>query len=155
MEQDIVAIILTIIYFIISLIGIIQLILIIFYSSERKLSHRNIILLSLSSSTILRFLFWSLSSIQATNNLHLPALIILFFFPVWLNFAGLSVLALFYCQSMNYHQLYGYLPMKLTIAANLTLLILNLTLSFSLTYDQDATFLGVLYTIYATVVDMV
>lgn len=87
-------------------------------------------------------------------------MLIIFFLPLWLNFAGLSGLANFYAsaaEEFNENRRKTFLVLLVT--ANVIFLTLNVAISISLasdsaSVDHSTTVVSVLYNSYATSIDL-
>jgi hypothetical protein len=151
---DPVAITLAILYFILFFTGSYQLLDIVM-SNNKKRSQKNMILSFLTLGSILRIVFWIKVTIPTTISDRV--MIVIFFLPLWFNFVGLSGLAVFYAKALDLTQAYRRIPIKISIAANIILLLLNFVISITLTNDhvsEDVVVLGALYIAYATCLDL-
>ena len=92
-----------------------------FKSRNRFLSIRNSIVLLLTASAFLRLILWV--KVCVPGDLDDTFMLLMFFLPMWFNFAALSLLAVFYTEAV-----YGgktLWPMRIYLVVNLALLTMN------------------------------
>ncbi len=92
-----------------------------FNSRNRFLSIRNSIVMLLTCSALLRLVLWV--KVCVPGDLNDTFMLLMFFLPLWFNFASLSLLAVFYTEAV-----YGgktKWPMRIYLIVNLILLVLN------------------------------
>jgi len=96
-----------------------------YLSRNRFISIRNSIVLLLTLSAFLRVILWI--KVCVPGSLNDTFMLLMFFLPLWLNFAGLCLLAVFYTEAV-----YGGKtpwPMRIYFVFNLVLLVLDVTIA--------------------------
>ena len=101
-------------------------------SRNKRLTIRNGIVSILTLSAAFRAVFWLKACVPTTMNAAFGMLI--FFLPVWMNFAGLSLLVVFYSQIIHAG---SKVPMRLCIVANFCLFTTNLIIGGELADTSD------------------
>jgi len=101
-------------------------------SRNKRVTIRNGIVSILTLSVALRAVFWLKACVPTTMNAAFGMLI--FFLPVWMNFAGLSLLVVFYSQIIHAG---SKTPMRLCIFANFCLFTTNLIIVGELADTSD------------------
>jgi len=96
-----------------------------YISRNRFISIRNSIVLLLTISAFLRVILWI--KVCVPGSLNDTFMLLMFFLPLWLNFAGLSLLAVFYTEAV-----YGGKtpwPMRVYFVFNTVLLVLDVMIA--------------------------
>lgn len=152
---DAVAITLTLLYAGLAFLGL-YLLLDIPLTNNKKYSQKNFIITFLTLGFILRVVFWAKVCVPTTVS---PGfLMAIFFLPLWLNFVGLSGLAIFYAKALDYIKYFKNIWRYIFVSACILLLVLNIVISVSLADDAlgpRENILTISYTIYATCLDLV
>jgi hypothetical protein len=132
MDTDFAAIILVLLYSFILFVGCQQLHTA--YNSRNKyISIRNGIVALLTLASFVRVILWIKTASPGT--LDDTFMMLIFFLPLWLNFCGLSLLAVFYAKAVNGNKTKW--PMRLCLLGNLILLILNVTIATGMAENDD------------------
>eukprot|EP01039_Chlorochromonas_danica_P007355 gene7355-8137_t len=124
MAWDYIAFCLTMIYSILFCAEVKQLVDI-FWQRNRIVNYRNGIIFFMTFAALLRAIFWA----KVTTPSYAPSIIftLCYYLPVWLIFAALSLLSVFYISaSANRH--YGKWPWRIWIVSNAVFLGLDLTI---------------------------
>jgi hypothetical protein len=124
MEFDYVAFILCLLYSVLFLFGFKQF-LQIFYLKNRKINYRNGIIVTLLFSSLLRTIFWV--KVMVATTVSNTLMMIIFYLPVWLNFCGISLLCVFYANTI-YEDKYGSWPKYICIVFNVIFFVLDITI---------------------------
>jgi hypothetical protein len=112
---------------------------------------RNGILFTLLLESMIRTVYWAITSVRPALQDEFKSLFrVLYFVPVWLNFAGLSLLCTFYAQVSMMKRYNSSVPVKVCFFSNIIFLTLNI--SFALLAERSK-FLQVLYISYAVFLD--
>lgn len=124
------------------------------YSRNKRLTLRNGIVTILTIASFLRVIFWTKACIPTTVSNQFG--LIIFFLPVWMNFAGLSLLVVFYAQAISANGP-SQLPMRICIYVNIILLVVNLVIAGELdspdTSQPIKTSMFVAYSVYGSFLD--
>lgn len=154
MYVDGVALTLGIIFLLLFLLGFSQLLQVL-RSNDSNLSLRNAIVLLLTGSAMLRSFFWLKSAFPLS--ISNQALMIIYFLPIWLDFSGLSGLAVFYANIVNSTGPYKRYPSVVSFFFNFVFLIIDLAISSMLddpnTSDRTKAFVSSFYQIYSIFLD--
>lgn len=156
---DYIAITLSILYIFLFIIGVIQ-IRQIWIARNKKITIRNAIIVFLTFSAVLRIFFWVKVSLPTE---FVPEIVmVLYYLPVWLDFAGLSLLVVFYAETLlkaspNLNSAYKNYPLRLCIFFNSIFLGVCLSIGILIT-DDDADpktqeIVNSFFSIYATFLD--
>lgn len=120
----------------------------IFTLQNKILNFRNGILLALFLESVIRIAYWTFAAIQPHHRMN-PLFRVFYFIPVWLNFAGLSLLCAFYAKaSMQSYS--SKTPLQVCFISNIIFLTLNV--SFALLAGKD-NILESIYICYAVFLD--
>lgn len=150
LDVDYIALLLAFIYFFLFAAELKQLVDI-FWLKNRLLNYRNGIIVIMTFACLLRVVFWSKTA--APTQCPITLFMIFFYLPVWLNFAALSLLSLFYANAI-YNNTYGNWPVRICVGLNVVFLLLNLTIACMLReVTTHHTRLYVLYICYAIFLD--
>lgn len=112
-------------------------------------------MLLVTGSSFMRVFFWIV--VLISSNLFAAQLVMaIFFLPVWLDFAALSLLAVFYAETVYGEEL-DRLPRQACFVINLIFFALNLTISLILddarTSEHTEKIVAIIYIVYAAFVD--
>jgi hypothetical protein len=141
------------------MIGIIQ-VRQIWITRNKVTTIRNAIILFLTFSALLRIFFWV--KVSLPTELSPEIIMIIYYLPVWLDFAGLSLLAVFYAETLlkaspNLNLSYKNYPLRICIFFNSIFLGVCLTIGILITDDDvDPSmqkFVNSLFSIYASFLD--
>lgn len=124
MEFDYIAFLLLLLYSLLFLFELRQFIQI-FYLKNKKINYRNGIIFALILSAALRIIFWT--KVMIPTEASGPVMMTIFYLPVWLNFAGISLLCVFYANTI-YEERYGSWPKYICIVLNVIFFILDITI---------------------------
>ena len=149
---DYVAFLLFLLYMVLFGVGVQQLYTTL-QSRNKRLTIRNGIVCILTAACSLRIIFWLKTCIPTTISDTLG--LVLFFLPLWMNFAGLSLLVVFYAQAVSPAPSKG--PMYTCIVANSLLFLANLIIAGELDSQTVSTEvrknLAVVYAVYGSLLD--
>jgi hypothetical protein len=117
-----------------------------YYSKNRLVTYRNGIMLVLFISALCRWLLWIKVVLLDAFYVDNTFMMVLYFFPVWLNFCCISLLCVFYAYVL-FEGYYGNYPWYIAVALNVVFSILNVSIAVLLNLSTaDATIL--IYEVY-------
>lgn len=117
----------------------------IFWLRNRKINYRNGIVSIMAAASFLRVIFWAKTAVPTHG--PITFFMICFYLPIWLNFAALSLLSLFYANTIYKNQ-YGNWPWRICVILNILFLALNLTIACLI--REVTTHHGNIYTLYVS-----
>lgn len=124
-------------------------------SRNKRLTIRNGIVSILTSATLLRIIFWLKACVPTTISSRTG--LFLFFLPVFLFFAGLSLLVVFYAQAITRQSKKQHIPMRVFVLVNSLLLVCNLVIAGELdgedTPESVKAEMLVAYAVYGSLLD--
>jgi hypothetical protein len=128
---DYIALLLVLAYSSLFIAGVLQLRQIIISRKFKLRTIRNGIIFILTFSALLRIIFWCKVATPSFSPNQL--IMVIYFLPVWMDFAGLSLLAVFYAETLlggsDKYKQYKYYPIKLCAFVNFIFFLLSLLIS--------------------------
>ncbi|RYG60420.1 hypothetical protein EON64_19300, partial [archaeon] len=123
---DYVAIALVLIYFLLFCAEGSQLVLAL-QQRNRIVNYRNGIMLIIFCAALLRVVFWVKVAVPSRGDVTL--FLVIFYLPVWLNFAALSLLSVFYANAVYCCSTYSAWPWRVFLGLNAAFLALNVAIA--------------------------